>query len=76
MARAYLFDIQVVSGHVQAFSLGNLLDDDLPNEVRAVAFDRYMQYQMMLMQQMAAMAGVQPGQPPSGPTPPPGAQAA
>lgn len=40
-----------------------LLDDDLPREVKAVAFDRYMVYQTMQAQAMAAMAGPAPQKP-------------
>lgn len=46
-----------------------LLDDDLPMEVRAVAFDRYMIYQGMQMQQQmqqAMAAGPLPGAPKAG----------
>jgi hypothetical protein len=65
--------------HMDVLRREILLDDDLPNEVRAVAFDRFMLYQQMAaqaqmamqMQQQAATMPTQGGQKPKGKQPDP-----
>lgn len=53
--------------HMDVLRREILLNDDLPNQVRAVAFDRYVAYEGMQAQAMAQSMGMQP---PAGPQKP------